>query len=258
MPERRFIVFHVEMLFRKAHWSYWGIRAVAQITRVDPGVFDRVCGHVHLQTRCINKSFIAVSALKGLVLVVLTSVRLGGETIVHQNGNVLLGNKWQHSTHTSSLYEMKAKFFRPASWRVAWRTSHTRDGSTCTADRRCESWEMKTNTLKWMDTDGLGWWWPNPTTERKKKKQTLRQMRNPRLPTHLPVVLLKVTELSEALLAEGAGVGFHSGVDADMLGQVTRVGKWLGTMGTFVRLWLCVIPDDGKTVEGERERETGL
>lgn len=171
MPERRFIVFHVEMLFRKAHWSYWGIRAVAQITRVDPGVFDRVCGHVHLQTRCINKSFIAVSALKGLVLVVLTSVRLGGETIVHQNGNVLLGNKWQHSTHTS-LYEMKAKFFRPASWRVAWRISHTQDGSTCTADRQCESWEMKTNTLKWMDTDGLGWWWPNPTTERKKNKNT--------------------------------------------------------------------------------------
>lgn len=40
-----------------------------------------------------------------------------------------------------------------------------------------------------------------------------------------PVVLLKVTELSEALLAEGAGVGFHSGVDADMLGKVARVGK---------------------------------
>lgn len=49
-------------------------------------------------------------------------------------------------------------------------------------------------------------------------------------------MLLKVTELSETLLAEGAGVGFHSGVDADMLGQVARVGKGLGTMGTFVRL----------------------
>lgn len=61
-------------------------------------------------------------------------------------------------------------------------------------------------------------------------------MRNPRPVTHLPVVLLKVTELSEALLAVRAGVGFHSGVDADMLGQVARVGKRLGTMGTFVRL----------------------
>lgn len=50
-------------------------------------------------------------------------------------------------------------------------------------------------------------------------------MRNPRPVTHLPVVLLKVTELSEALLAVGAGVGFHSGVDADMLGQVARIGK---------------------------------
>lgn len=43
--------------------------------------------------------------------------------------------------------------------------------------------------------------------------------------THLPVVLLKVTELSEALLAVGTGVGFHARVDADMLGQVARVGK---------------------------------
>lgn len=57
------------------------------------------------------------------------------------------------------------------------------------------------------------------------RRKTKRQMRNPSPVTHLPVVLLKVTELSEALLAEGAGVGFHSGVDADMLGKVARVGK---------------------------------
>lgn len=50
-------------------------------------------------------------------------------------------------------------------------------------------------------------------------------MRNPRPVICLPVVLLKVTELSETLLAVGAGVGFHSGVDADMLSQVARVGK---------------------------------
>lgn len=43
--------------------------------------------------------------------------------------------------------------------------------------------------------------------------------------TDLPVVLLKVTELSEGLLAEVAGIRFHSGVDADMLGQIARVGK---------------------------------
>ena len=65
----------------------------------------------------------------------------------------------------------------------------------------------------------------------------------------LPVVLLKVTELSEALLTEGAGVGFHSGVDTDVLGQVARVGKRLGTMVTLVRLWLCVIPDEGRQRE---------
>lgn len=42
---------------------------------------------------------------------------------------------------------------------------------------------------------------------------------------HLPVVLLEVTELSETLIAEGAGVGFHPSVDAHMLGKVARVGK---------------------------------
>lgn len=50
-------------------------------------------------------------------------------------------------------------------------------------------------------------------------------MRNPRPVGDLPAVLLKVTQLSEGLFAVGTGVGFHSGVDADMLGQVTRVGK---------------------------------
>lgn len=50
-------------------------------------------------------------------------------------------------------------------------------------------------------------------------------MRNPKPVTHLPIVLLKMTELSEVLLAVGAGVGFHSSVDAHMLGQVAGVGK---------------------------------
>lgn len=53
----------------------------------------------------------------------------------------------------------------------------------------------------------------------------LKQMRNPSSVIHLPVVLLEVTELSETLIAVGAGVGFHSSVDAHMLSKVARVGK---------------------------------
>lgn len=79
LPERRFIVFHVEMLFRNGHLSYWGIRTVAETTRVDPRMFDCVCRHVHLQAGWIYISFIAIRALVGLVLVVLTPVRLGKE-----------------------------------------------------------------------------------------------------------------------------------------------------------------------------------
>lgn len=63
-----------------------------------------------------------------------------------------------------------------------------------------------------------------------------RQACNPTPVTWLPVVLLQVTELSEGLVAVGAGVGFHSSVDADVLGQVAGVGKRLGAVGTFVRL----------------------
>lgn len=85
------------------------------------------------------------------------------------------------------------------------------------------------------------------------QNKTLMETRNPRLVIDLPVVLLKVTELSKALLAVWAGVRFHSGVDADMLGQVARVCKWLGTMRTLVRLGLCVVPDE-ETGGGERQK----
>lgn len=88
---------------------------------------------------------------------------------------------------------------------------------------------------------------------------TQRQMRNPSPVIALPVVLLQVTELSEALLAVGAGVGFHSRVDSDVLGQVAWVGEWLGTMGTLVGLRLGVVPDEEiREGEGERVREMGL
>lgn len=53
---------------------------------------------------------------------------------------------------------------------------------------------------------------------------------------HSPAVLLKVTELSETLVAEVAGVRFHSGVDADVLSQVARVSKRLCTVRTLVGL----------------------
>ena len=43
---------------------------------------------------------------------------------------------------------------------------------------------------------------------------------NPIQVIDLPVVLLQVAELSEVLLAEGAGVGFHACVDTHVLGQV--------------------------------------
>lgn len=62
------------------------------------------------------------------------------------------------------------------------------------------------------------------------------QVGKPRLATYLPVMLLQVTELSETLLTEGASVGFHSSMDADVLGQVAGVCKGLGAMGAFVGL----------------------
>ena len=68
---------------------------------------------------------------------------------------------------------------------------------------------------------------------------------NPIQVIDLPVVLLQVAELSEVLLAEGAGVGFHACVDTHVLGQVAGVGKRLGAVGTLVGLGLCVVPDRG-------------
>ena len=63
-------------------------------------------------------------------------------------------------------------------------------------------------------------------------------------------MLLEVTELSEALLAEGAGVGFHPRVDADVLGQVAGVGKGLGAVRALVRFGLCVVPVDRGMSDG--------
>lgn len=53
---------------------------------------------------------------------------------------------------------------------------------------------------------------------------------------HLPAVLLKVTELPETLVAEVAGVRFHTGVDANVLSQVARVSKRLCTVRTLMGL----------------------
>lgn len=108
MPERRFIVFHVEMLFRNGHLSYWGISAVAETTRVDPRMFDCVCGHVHLQACWIYVSFVAIGALVGLVLIVLTSVGLKKKKVIESKGftSVLWDRHCMHS-----LYENETKLF---------------------------------------------------------------------------------------------------------------------------------------------------
>jgi len=72
---------------------------------------------------------------------------------------------------------------------------------------------------------------------------------NPIQVIDLPVVLLQVTELSEVLLAEGAGVGFHACVDAHVLSQVAGVGERLGAVGTLVGLGLCVVAEGGRSME---------
>lgn len=59
-------------------------------------------------------------------------------------------------------------------------------------------------------------------------------------------MLLKVTELSEALMTKVAGVRFDPRVDADVLSQVAGVCKRLCTVRTFMGLRLCVIPDEGR------------
>ncbi len=161
--------------------------------------------------------------------------------------NVGTGND-QHISCTHHK-RRKINYFTPVNCWVAWKISHNLDGYTCMADLLCESWVKN----KQMYADF-------PFTFmviQPDHRNTLRQMRNLRLANHLPVVLLKVTELSEAFLAVRAGVGFHSSVDADMLGQVAWVGEWLRTMGTFVRLWLCVVPKKSRQA-GERKKGTEL
>lgn len=49
-----------------------------------------------------------------------------------------------------------------------------------------------------------------------------------------------MTELPERFLAVGAGVRLGPAVDADVLGQVARVGERLGAVRTLVRFGLCV------------------
>ena len=55
-----------------------------------------------------------------------------------------------------------------------------------------------------------------------------------------------MTELSEGLLTERAGVGFHPCVDADVLGQIAGVCKGLSAVGTLVGLGLCVVSESKK------------
>lgn len=116
MPERRFIVFHVEILFRNGHLSYWGVSAVAETAWVDPRMFDCVWGHVHLQACCIYVSFIAVGTLIRLVLVVLTPVRLGQKVYLKKKKkrfpvmqSVLWDKHWW-KCYIFSLDKKKTKF----------------------------------------------------------------------------------------------------------------------------------------------------
>lgn len=137
------------MLFRNGHLSYWGIRAVAETTRVDPGMFDCMCGHVHLQAGWIYISFIAIRALVRLVLVVLTAVRLeerpmlcGWEERKSKENFLQDGKRFFRSEKVSCIYWIRAerKSFTPVDLRVEWRTSHSQDDCTCMAYHRCGSW----------------------------------------------------------------------------------------------------------------------
>lgn len=49
-----------------------------------------------------------------------------------------------------------------------------------------------------------------------------------------------MTELSESLLAVGAGVGLGTAVDADVLGQVAGVSEGFGAVWTLVSFHLRV------------------
>jgi len=144
------------MLFRNGHLSYWGISAVAETTWVDPGVLDCMCGHVHLQTRCIGVSFIAVGALVGLVFVVLTPVGLGKKCLLETKQKpAQMFYIVKDSGHQQHMHCIRRKLnsFTPVNLRVAWRISRSLDGCTCRADRRCESW-MANAKNTYMNIDG--------------------------------------------------------------------------------------------------------
>lgn len=232
MPVRRFIVFHVEILFRNGHLSYWGIRAVAETTWVDPGVFDSVCGHVCFQASRIYVTLIAVHALVGLVFVVLAPVGLR---------NNITGIKEKKHKKSQYIVELSIQLILlsreenpgiPVNWRAGWRIFHSLGGCICMVYLQCEFW---TNTnIKY-----------SPFCGSKKIK----------INDNTPAVLLKMTELSEGLLAVRTGVGFDSCVDPDMLRQVARVCKWLSAVGTLVRLWLCVVPNEDRQ-EDNRKQDT--
>lgn len=64
-----------------------------------------------------------------------------------------------------------------------------------------------------------------------------------------------MTELPECFLAEGAGVGLGSAVDADVLGQVAGVGERFGAVGTLVRFALSVVSNKGMGRWREKKRD---
>lgn len=60
--------------------SYRGIGSVTEATGEQLGMFDGVCGQVHLQAGSICVTTVTVVALVRLVFIVLPTVRLQGET----------------------------------------------------------------------------------------------------------------------------------------------------------------------------------
>ena len=58
--------------------AYRGIGSVTEATGEQLGVFDSVCGQVHLQAGGIRVTTVTVVALERLVFVVLPTVRLQG------------------------------------------------------------------------------------------------------------------------------------------------------------------------------------
>lgn len=132
--------------------------------------------------------------------------------------------------------------------------SHILVGCTCTAYLRCEFCiKRKSQTHTHMYRRRLLW----PSWSSKPSEEKHQRLRNTRSMLDSPAMLLKMTELSEALVAVRTGVGFHSGVDADVLSQIAWVGKWFRTMRALVRLCLCVVPNVGRK-EGEREMKTAV